>query len=34
MGLLVLGGSYVVVKTAFEIISGILTGEGREGCRR
>jgi hypothetical protein len=28
VGLLVLGGSYVVVKTAFESISGMLKGEG------
>lgn len=33
VGLLVLGGSYVVVKTAFETLSGMLRGEGREGRR-
>lgn len=30
VGLLILGGSYVVVRTAFATISGILKGEGRE----
>lgn len=33
VGLLVLGGSYVVVKTAFETLSGMLRGEGRERWR-
>lgn len=34
VGLLVLGGSYVVVRTAFSTISGYLRGEGREGRGR
>lgn len=34
VGLLVLGGSYVVVRTAFDTISGILKGEGPDRRRR
>lgn len=34
VGLLVLGGSYVIVKTAFETISGILKGEARDAKKR
>lgn len=31
VGLLVLGGSYIVVRTAFDTLSGMLGGEPREG---
>jgi DNA integrity scanning protein DisA with diadenylate cyclase activity len=34
VGLLVLGGSYIVVRTAFDTISGILKGEGGREPRR